>query len=73
MLTAGFLFVLVGILGLALPFIQGVLFIAIGLILLSFYSPGTREWMETHAKPYPKAHALLKGAERWIARVIGPL
>lgn len=43
----GIFFVLLGILGLVMPFLQGFFFLAIGLILISIYSPSLRGWIKT--------------------------
>ena len=69
--TAGAVFVVLGILGLALPFLQGILFLAIGLILLSIASSRTRAWIASHTIRYPKFHALVQKAEKWITDIIG--
>jgi len=70
-LMVGVIFVLFGILGLFLPFLQGILFLIIGLLLLSAYSPTLREWMQTHTRKYPKVHYWVVRAEAWIERIIG--
>lgn len=70
-LVVGFVFVILGILGLFLPFLQGILFLIIGLLLLSAYSPSLREWMQSHTRAYPKLHYWVLRAEAWIERVIG--
>ncbi len=70
-LTLGVIFVLLGIAGLALPFLQGFLFLAIGLLLLSLYSPTLRAWVDRHTVKYPKLHAMVAKAESWIVRIIG--
>ena len=69
--AVGIAFVLLGLLGLALPFLQGILFLVIGLILLSLASPRVREWMEHHTRKRPKLHAIVERIEEWIVRVIG--
>lgn len=69
-LTLGVVFVLFGILGLFLPFLQGILFLVIGALLLSAYSPSLREWMQMHTRKYPKLHYWVLRAEAWIERVI---
>lgn len=71
MLAAGVVFVILGVLGLALPFLQGILFLAIGLILLSLASSNTRIWIESHTKRYPKLHALAQKTEKWVTGIIG--
>ena len=69
--TAGVIFVALGILGLTLPFLQGILFLAIGLILLSITSPKTRKWIESHTRRYPRFHSLVQKMERWVTNIIG--
>lgn len=50
----GILFILLGIAGLFLPFLQGILFLAIGLYFYSFSSPRLRLWLDAKIAPYPK-------------------
>ena len=70
-LIVGALFVVFGIIGLFLPFLQGILFLVIGALLLSAYSPSLREWMQTHTRKYPKLHYWVLRAEAWVERIIG--
>ncbi len=70
-LSAGVVCIILGVVGLVLPFLQGFLFLAIGLLLLSLYSPRVREWMDTHTKRYPTLHNTVAKVEGWIVRVIG--
>lgn len=70
-LTFGVLFVLLGLLGLALPFLQGFLFLAIGLILLSIGSDTIRAWIESHTRKYPRVHAFIEKLEVWVTGYIG--
>lgn len=62
-----------GLLGLALPILQGFLFLAIGFILISISSPRFRAWAITHTVRYPKIHAALEKLEKWILGIIGPI
>ncbi len=71
--AAGVFFLPLGILGLALPFLQGFLFIAIGLIFLSISSPRARSWIESHTTRYPNVHAVMGRIEKWIVGIVGPL
>ena len=66
-----FVFIALGILGLALPFLQGILFLAIGLILLSIASPRARSWIEHHTRKYPKFHTWVQKIEKRITDIIG--
>ena len=65
-------FLLFGLLGIALPFLQGFLFIAIGIVLLSFISSTIRGWIEIHTRSHPKLHQLVGRIHAWVIRNIGP-
>ena len=69
--TAGAIFVVLGIFGMALPFLQGILFLAIGLILLSVASPRARAWIASRTIRYPKFHTLVQKTGKWITGIIG--
>ena len=71
--AAGVVFLLLGLAGLALPFLQGFLFLAIGLVLLSISSARIRAWIESHTRPYPKVHAGVERLERWVTGIVGPV
>ncbi len=71
--VAGVLFLIAGVIGLALPFLQGFLFMIIGAILLSISSVRIRSWVESHTRKYPKTHELFEKTEKWLNRIIGPL
>lgn len=71
MLVAGVLFVIFGLIGLVLPFLQGILFLAIGIILLSLWSPRIREFMDRHTLKYPKMHKVIRDVEVWVVKMIG--
>lgn len=68
---AGIFFLVLGVLGLALPFLQGVLFLAIGVVLLSIESPGVRSWLELHTRRHPKVHHLVERIQTWVSENIG--
>ncbi|OGG60064.1 hypothetical protein A3C86_03240 [Candidatus Kaiserbacteria bacterium RIFCSPHIGHO2_02_FULL_49_16] len=70
-LAAAVIFIVLGILGLALPFLQGILFLVIGLILLSIASSKARKWIESHTIRYPKLHAFVEKTEKWMTGIIG--
>ncbi len=71
--VVGTCFVVAGLFGLVLPFLQGFLFMAIGLMLLSMTSPRFRKWLDIHTLRYPKLHSVVLRAENWILSKIGPL
>ena len=69
--VAAFVFLIAGIIGLALPFLQGFLFLAIGLILLSIASPRARTWIESHTRKYPKLHEWIRKIQTRVTNWIG--
>lgn len=72
MAFAGVLFIFFGLIGLALPFLQGFLFLAIGIVLLSLVSSRIRFAMEMRTRPYPKIHHFVERTQEWVVRIIGP-
>jgi hypothetical protein len=50
----GWTFVFLGVLGLFLPILQGILFLAIGFVMLSYESPWFRHQLERLEKSSPK-------------------
>ncbi len=71
MLSLAVLFIVLGLVGLVLPFLQGFLFLAIGILLLSLYSPTVRHWLDTHTVKYPKLHRFVGKAEAWVVKIFG--
>ena len=69
--VSGLLFLVLGLIGLVLPFLQGFLFLTIGLILLSISSTRVRGWVEKHTRRFPRVHDGFERMERWITRIIG--
>lgn len=67
MLALGWGFIVLGILGLFLPVLQGILFLAIGLFLLAKVSPLARLWRQKLRRRYPKLATKLDQAERRAA------
>jgi uncharacterized membrane protein YbaN (DUF454 family) len=68
-LILGWVFIFLGILGLFLPILQGILFLTIGLILLSRESVGAAaklDWLKTK---YPRFGAIYEEAERRVTRL----
>ncbi|HEY4526906.1 MAG TPA: PGPGW domain-containing protein [Candidatus Paceibacterota bacterium] len=64
-------FIVLGLIGFALPFLQGFLFLFIGLILLSISSQTARTWIEHYTRKYPKVHAWVEKMEKRITKIIG--
>ena len=64
-LIVGWLLIAVGVVGLFLPVLQGILFILLGLAVLSRESEIARHWLERARRRYPKADAKLTEWGRW--------
>jgi hypothetical protein len=73
MLIAGWAFILLGIVGLILPFLQGILFIAIGLVILSSQYIWARVLLAKLRKRFPRVGRIVdKGAAKaaiWMKRL----
>ena len=67
-LASGWGFVFLGVLGIFLPVLQGILFLAIGFYLLSLESPRARRMMDKLRRRYPKLGATLEEARLRAAR-----
>ncbi len=73
MIMAGIILIILGLIGLALPFLQGFLFLAIGIVLLSLASSRIRGWTEMHTRRFPKVHKFIEKTQGWVVRIIGPV
>ncbi|MBY0431850.1 MAG: YbaN family protein [Rhodospirillales bacterium] len=56
-LILGWVFVVLGVAGLVLPVLQGFLFLAVGLSLLSTESPMVARWVERMRRCFPRLAA----------------
>lgn len=72
-LTVGYFFLAVGVVGIALPFLHGMLFLLVGLALLSqevAWAGRARDWI---AQRYPRLHHVAAEAEfragHWLRRI----
>ena len=54
-MIAGWTFIVLGILGLFLPFLQGILFLLVGLIILSNHYAFAKRWLDKLKHRYPAA------------------
>lgn len=72
-LTVGIIFILLGLLGLFVPFLQGILFLIIGFMILSLYFPKIRLYIQKHAQKSPRLFSLINKAEKWIEKFIGEI
>ena len=74
-LALGWTFVVLGVLGIFLPILQGILFLLIGLILLSRESEWAQARLDRLKTRYPSFAAKYDEAEaaaqRWWRRIVG--
>jgi uncharacterized membrane protein YbaN (DUF454 family) len=72
MLLVGWVFSVLGVVGLFLPFLQGILFILIGLAILSGRSKTVRRWLQHIEKRFPQLHekvlAWQERVKKWFQR-----
>ena len=68
-LILGWVFIFLGILGLFLPILQGILFLTIGLILLSRESVWAAAKLDWLKRKYPRFGAIYEAAERRATRL----
>lgn len=75
MMTLGYSFLVLGVLGLFLPFLQGILFLVVGLLILSRYTFWAGRSLDWTKRRHPRIHETIEQAEaialRWGARVQG--
>jgi uncharacterized membrane protein YbaN (DUF454 family) len=72
-LTAGIVFIVLGLLGLVLPFLQGILFLLIGLLLISVCIPKVRMLLKKHTERHQKISSTIEKIEVWLAKFIGDM
>lgn len=60
--TLGWIFLVLGVLGLFLPVLQGILFLAIGMVLLSYESPWFKARLIRLEKRFPKYERKIREA-----------
>jgi len=65
----GWIFIILGILGLFLPILQGILFILIGLLTLSSVSPWAERLLHRLSKRFPKIAGTLDDAKSRASKV----
>jgi uncharacterized membrane protein YbaN (DUF454 family) len=70
-LVIGWLLIAFGVVGLFLPVLQGVLFIMLGLLVLSRESEIAHRWLQRGRQRYPTVDAKLKDWGRWWRRRFG--
>ena len=68
-LTSGWIFIVLGVLGLFLPILQGILFLAIGGMLLSMESPTAQRILDRLRSKYPSLDKTMIGTHKRVNRI----
>lgn len=66
LIIVGWVFVVLGIAGLFLPILQGVLFLLVGLTILSSVSPRARLLRQRLGARFPSVRQRLQDARAWL-------
>jgi len=66
--VVGWAFIVIGIAGLVLPILQGILFICVGLLILSKELPWADRLLRRLQKKYPKIGGVLEDARNYMDR-----
>lgn len=65
--VTGYTFLVFGVLGLFLPFLQGILFILIGLLILAKHAAWAHNLLQRFRDQHPRAAELIERAETTMA------
>lgn len=63
--------IIVGVAGLVLPLLPGILFIIVGLLILSAYNVRFEYWLHGITKKYPPLHTIALDIQAFIERILG--
>ncbi|MEZ5930700.1 MAG: PGPGW domain-containing protein [Alphaproteobacteria bacterium] len=64
--TVGYSFLVLGVIGLVVPILQGMLFLAIGMIILAKTAPWADRLLERFRQRFPKAAVIVDRAEHKV-------
>jgi uncharacterized protein len=71
LIILGWLFIALGIVGLFVPVLQGVLFLLVGLVILSAEYHWARKVLHKVRTRFPKLDAMINAAHEKAARIMG--
>jgi uncharacterized protein len=71
LMALGVIFIILGVIGLFLPFLQGIIFLAIGLYILSLTSKKLKRAIESRLRKYPRAFNRYERYSAKIERILG--
>lgn len=63
-------FLMVGLVGLLVPLLNGIIFILLSLVLFSVYSETAKKALRKMGKQHPKAEAWVVKMEKWVEEKI---
>ncbi len=66
----GWIFVVIGIVGIFLPFLQGILFVIVGFYLLSLHSKWAHSQLEKITKRFPKAGSRIHSFDHRVRKFL---
>ena len=69
LMVLGCIFLLIGIIGLFVPILQGIIFLAIGLYVLSLTSRRLKRTIKSHLQKYPRVHTVYLKYSAKIERI----
>lgn len=69
--VVGLIFIILGVLGLFLPFFQGIIFLIIGLYLLSLHSPSIAHFIDSLKTRYPKIGGAINKFDDKVRKLLG--
>lgn len=70
LIALGAVFLFVGFIGLFFPVLQGILFIAIGLYILSIASECFKSWLDRRLIPFPRVKAHIDRQHERVTRFL---
>lgn len=68
----GLFFIILGILGLFLPILQGILFLCVGAVLIAMYNPPLHRHIHALVDKFPWLEDVFEKIEIFIERFFGP-
>jgi uncharacterized membrane protein YbaN (DUF454 family) len=69
--TIGYACLMLGVAGILLPVLNGIIFLILGLVLLSVYSARAKTLLHRLGRQHPKAEQTVIRVERWVLKMVG--
>jgi uncharacterized protein len=71
LIVTGWFFIALGIIGLFLPILQGILFLLVGLVILSTEYHWARRLLGKLGTRFPRLHSVIEAAHEKAAKIMG--